>query len=249
MSDSRSLWQDPPQSPSLEQNSVHVWRVRISQFDKINDIALRNLSDEELANCKDMLPHVRKQFVVVRGCLRSILAAYLDSDPAALHFGTMGEGKPIIIQRCSEVCLEFNVSHSGDLGLIAVAKTPVGVDVEKFRQIDDFAEIARKFFSPKEYERLIALPDADRERQFFRTWAAKEAYVKATGCGMSQNLARFEIEVRRSPERQMPVTDYDNADQPPWFVSELAVGKGYSAAVAFRCELPVNISCLRFRTG
>ena len=55
--------------------------------------------------------------------------------------------------------------------------------------------IARRFFAPGEQRRLFALGEAERYREFFRLWTCKEAFLKATGEGLSRSLRSYEIEL------------------------------------------------------
>ena len=88
--------------------------------------------------------------------------------------------------------VEFNLSHSGDLALVAVARgVRVGVDVERVRDLDDRDAIARRFFSPRERDEFTALPDGLKTTAFFRLWTCKESYIKCIGTGLSSAPRRL----------------------------------------------------------
>ena len=73
----------------------------------------------------------------------------------------------------------FNLSHSADLALIAIAAaSSVGVDLEYIPAQSDYAEIARRFFSAAEVDHLSALPSHLYAEAFFSCWTKKEAYVR-----------------------------------------------------------------------
>lgn len=93
-------------------------------------------------------------------------------------------GKPAIR---SHPAFHFNVSHSGDWVVCAVADGPVGVDVEQVTQAD--LRIADRFFAPEEIELLHRV--RDQNRAFYRLWTAKESYIKYLGTGLSMPLSCF----------------------------------------------------------
>lgn len=92
--------------------------------------------------------------------------------------------------------IEFNLSHSGQHALIAIARDqPIGIDIEaqgRRRSIDDIAE---RFFAPAESKALRAVPEATRDAAFLRLWTGKEAVLKALGEGISFGLDRVEFEL------------------------------------------------------
>jgi 4'-phosphopantetheinyl transferase len=116
---------------------------------------------------------------------------YTGVAPRRLRFSYDRYGKPALN---GETCdpLRFNVSHSNDVALYAVARgREVGIDLEFVRE--DFAgfEIAERFFSPREVSVLRALPPGEHAIAFFDCWARKEAYIKARGEGLSYPLRLF----------------------------------------------------------
>ncbi|UXM83599.1 4'-phosphopantetheinyl transferase superfamily protein [Shewanella seohaensis] len=102
--------------------------------------------------------------------------------------------------------IEFNLSHSGDWLLIALAQDDdkgenantaqprlgLGVDIERARASTHIYPILNHYFSAIETEGLLALEGEDAQRQrFFDLWALKESYIKATGLGLAQSLKSF----------------------------------------------------------
>lgn len=84
-------------------------------------------------------------------------------------------GKPHI----SDFPVEISLSHAGNWILCTVGEVSSGVDVEV--DSTDALEISRKFFLPKEYEKIISLPENLRGRQFLIYWTLKESYFKLSG--------------------------------------------------------------------
>src|SRR5262249_7951930 len=97
----------------------------------------------------------RNRFITARGVLRKILAAYLHISPNEVQFTYNKYGKPTLSDDRNCQALNFNLSHSNDLGLYAVAwGRNVGIDIEFMQK--DFAtiKIAEHFFSKDEVNSL-----------------------------------------------------------------------------------------------
>jgi 4'-phosphopantetheinyl transferase len=141
-----------------------------------------------------------------------VLATYTGTPAHALRFERARHGKPYLVGHS----IRFNLSHSGDLALIAVARDrEVGVDVEAIRPERDVVGIARHFFAPGESEALSAEPPRRRAAAFYRCWTRKEAYMKACGLGLALRPDSFDVSL-------VP---------PGWHFVDLAVGDGYAAAL------------------
>ncbi len=98
------------------------------------------------------------------------------------------------LERNSLQALQFNISHSHELALCAVsARREVGIDLEYLRPLSEAVPLAKRFFSTGEHALIQALPVEEQAYVFFRLWTAKEAYLKATGKGLSHPLDQVEI--------------------------------------------------------
>jgi len=112
-----------------------------------------------------------------------ILSGYLGVAPEAIGFRYGGAGKPFLADTSSG--LEFNLTNSGDLALVALSLgMPVGVDCEQIRDRGDMIAIAERMFTPEQAARVAGASLEDRLRQFHVAWTALEAEVKADGCGL-----------------------------------------------------------------
>ena len=160
----------------------------------------------------------RRSFVAVRAALRRVLGARLGLAPAEVELTLSEHGRPGV----GGGRVSFNVSHSGDIGLIAVADGDrrVGVDVEQVRSETDFRALAERFFHPDEARAI-----GDRRDAFFRCWTRKEAVVKAIGQGLSHPLDTFVVDVDGAGAR--PV-----AGVPGMAVTGLEIDPGYAAGLA-----------------
>jgi 4'-phosphopantetheinyl transferase len=167
----------------------------------------------------------RFRWGAARGALREVLGRALSCSPAAVELRTAAHGKPQV----AGSPLRFNISHSGARALIALGLCEVGVDIElpRARRTDD---IARRFYAPGENERLFALGDAPRADAFFRLWTCKEAFLKATGEGLSRSTRSFEIELREGRARLLWARGIAEAES-RYSVHPLEPGEPYRAAL------------------
>jgi len=214
--------------------AVHVWRISLDQPDDKLDRFRRMLEPDELNRASRFhFEKHRQHFIVARGFLRAVIGRYLEMQPEALRFSYGAYGKPGL---ASEHVLRFNLSHSHEVALLAVAlDAELGVDVEHIRA--DFAseEIARRFFSRAEVEVFNALPKEEQVAAFFRCWTRKEAYIKAIGKGLSQALHAFDVTL--APDVQPALLRAEDDDVSRWWLSNVDVGEGYAGALAV--ERPV----------
>jgi len=223
-----SIW-SPPASLSPLADEVHVWRLSL---DRPTERFVQLLQADEVARANRFyFEKDRKHFVVARGFLRLLLAWYLHTEAKQLQFVYGAWGKPSLAGEFCETQLRFNMSHSHGVALYAVTEgREIGVDVEHVRA--DFAsdDIARRFFSPHEVGVLCELPEDDRVSAFFRCWTRKEAYIKATGRGMSQPLDGFDVTLGSGDDVALLRTEDGSHER--WRLVDIAVGAGYAGALA-----------------
>lgn len=171
-----------------------------------------------------------KQFVVCRGALRRVLGAYLGVPAESLVFEYSERGKPSVSMPGAPG-IEFNVSHAEGLAVFAFSKAgAVGVDVESRARTVDFEALATRFFSPEEAGELMSLPAAERRDGFFNCWTRKEAYIKATGDGLSCPLDSFSVTLRPRENAAMRSV----ATGVPYHLVAFRPAPGYAGAVATR---------------
>ncbi len=148
-------------------------------------ISLLDRGEQERAQ-RFRRPDDRDRYQLGRAALRQVLGAWLDRDPSALRFRYGPHGKPALAGLV-DAAPHFNLSHSGDLILLAFhAAAPVGVDVERQQADLDWLPIARRCLDPAQVESLLALPPAEAASAFMESWCALEAGLKARGVGLAQ---------------------------------------------------------------
>jgi 4'-phosphopantetheinyl transferase len=229
-----SSWRVPPERLALESGEMHVWRVTLVQPASALKYFLSILSSDEEARAESFyFEKDRNRFIAAHGVLRTILSRYLNVPPERLRFCYGRYGKPALAEDPGGRAIRFNMSHSHELALYAVTRDrEVGVDLEYIRA--DFAshEIARQFFSPGEVARLGALPVSMRTEAFFNCWTRKEAYIKATGKGLSLALDQFDVSLAPGEPAVLLSTRENPQEASRWTLRELSPGPGYVAALA-----------------
>jgi 4'-phosphopantetheinyl transferase len=217
---------------SLAENEVQLWRVDLEAVAEEEERCRQILAPDELERAsRYRFSRDRRAYVAARAVLRTILGRYVNSDPSEIAFSYSENGKPSLAPHSRANPIDFNVSHSGGLGLIGfTCKRQVGVDIEKIRARFDGDAISR-FFSKQEQTELLLLPSEERDVGFFRCWTRKEAYIKAAGKGLSLPLQQFDVSVKAGDEDALLATRPDPAESGHWSLREVPVGPDYVGAI------------------
>lgn len=179
--------------------NLHIYCCRSADVGSalIEDgVALLDAAERERLD-KFHAPNVRNEFVLSRMLLRSVLAAHLQTSPAALRFERDADNKPQLAAPFAH--WHFNLSHGGEWIALALSNAgPVGIDIESHARKNNLHAIARRFFSAAENAALDSIEhdDADWLQAFFAIWTLKEAHAKALGCGLSKILSCSSFVVR-----------------------------------------------------
>ena len=180
-------WTPGPAAPELQDGAIHVWRADLAT---LGEAHLALLDAEESARAKRFLQdRDRQRWAQSHGVLRALLGSYLGVDGSGLRFAAGEHGKPALDFSTGDGAHplpSFNLSHSGDLALYAIAATaPVGIDVETPRSVERVLEIALRTFGPEESAQLEQLDDPEaRQQEFLRMWTRHEAELKCLGTGI-----------------------------------------------------------------
>jgi 4'-phosphopantetheinyl transferase len=173
---------------------------------------LRTVALAELSATLDALERARASgykvaeaaqvFVLARGLLRAELSRRLDESAQDIQFDLRPSGKPDIRRRnalgasAPRPDWRFSVSHTGPHVCLAFARgRDVGVDIERATRPVRPLDIAKRYFTAREFKALEAVPDAVRNRAFFAGWTRKEAIVKARGLTMAESLTTLTVDL------------------------------------------------------
>ena len=179
---------------------VRCWSVRLEAAPQRYYATLSD--DERDRSARFRFERDRRRFVVARGALRELLGRYLDTHPGQVRFIYNAFGKPELHPDFGRGGFKFNLAHSGDLALIAIARhADVGVDVEciEARRESNYADVAENFLSPTEVDALRRVPTHLYDQAFFSCWTMKEAYVKGRGEGLTIPLTSFSVPISTEP--------------------------------------------------
>jgi 4'-phosphopantetheinyl transferase len=237
-----SAWQPTRRAPALAPGHVHVWRIPLDRpADEVR--ALRSLLDDDERRRADRFyaeAH-RVRFTVAHARLREILAGYTGEDAPVLRFTTGAHGKPSpVAGESGRGVIPFNLSHSGDLALVAVAaEGDVGVDVERHDGSVEFLAVAERFFSPNERAVLRGLAHDGRAltHAFFAAWSRKEAYLKATGHGITRGLHHFDVSCAPDVPARLLDDRMDGEATTRWAMTSFVPAAGYSGALVAAAPL------------
>jgi 4'-phosphopantetheinyl transferase len=243
MSELAINWPPSPAELLLNPRAVHVWAVPLDLSPKKIARLATVLSADELERAdKFRFPHLRSRYVAARGSLRVLLGRFLQRDPVTLEFNYSSRGKPALKGQGTEL-LHFNLAHSHELALIAITRAaPVGVDVERIRPMRDADRIADRFFSAREAEAFRSVPAAEQDAAFFSLWTRKEAWLKATGDGISESLSKFEVTFLPGDEPRVVAIAGDASAGAMWSLSALNPASGFVGTLAVQCQ-GIRIQC------
>jgi 4'-phosphopantetheinyl transferase len=212
-------------------HTIDVWRVDLSNS-KL-DAQRTILSDDEIQRAeKFVFDKDRNTFVRSRCALRLILARCLSEQANNIKFCYGEHGRPDLDPPAS-ASVSFNLSHSGDMALVAVTRgRTVGIDLNRLGQTREWQAVAKRSFSVAEQALLLRLPEALRERAFYRIWSQKEAYSKALGAGFSYGFQNFTVAVDGSDATGL-LSDDKQAQIDNWNITPVDAGDDWIAALAY----------------
>ena len=198
----------------LDDGVVHIWQFACSQA--IGEHAYVLSEAERATAARFVAVAHREAYAVQHAIVRLVLARYVDRAPEHLEFASGPRGKPMLVDAGG---IELNLSHASDVGLLAVARVAVGVDIERLDANIDPRQLGRMVLARDEHA-----PD---RAAFLRIWCRKEAALKATGLGLIDDLRA--ISVARDRVDVLGTTVY---------LRDLAFGADHAAAVATAVDIP-----------
>lgn len=219
-----------PRVLTIGAGELHLWRVALDRPHESADFLHKRLSEEEQLRAGRFISDQQAaRYVITHAALRNILARYLKLAESEIQFGQDSFGKPRLLTGNS---LTFNLTHSGDLAVVAVAVGfEVGVDIEKLRLVSSFPRMVERCLSEIERKEISRLAADDCQHVFLRLWTHKEAYLKTVGVGLRQPLDQVTIDLC-SPDARKVVNHFDLFPQTPTIrLMELNPCDGYVGAV------------------
>jgi 4'-phosphopantetheinyl transferase len=194
------------------------------------------LSSDELEKASRFaFQELRDAYIVGRGLTRCLLSARVKLQPHSIRFQYSVRGKPYLDGQHE---WHFNVSHSKSLFVCAVTNAgEIGVDIEQVRPMRDAQAIAARFFSISEARRLGLLPQDRQMIGFFECWTRKEAFLKATGEGLSRNTQSVSATFGPGETARFERIDEPHDNPSAWSLKGFVPAEGYVGAVAMRAPI------------
>jgi 4'-phosphopantetheinyl transferase len=176
------------------------------------------LNDDEQARAQQFKLKTRQDlFVLSRGLLRKLLAETVHDQPQQIRLANGQYGKPYCLDYPE---LAFNLSHTGNHLMLAIARNcQLGVDIELIKPRLNLPGLVGKCFSNTEADYWHQLSEQDQLAEFYRFWTGKEAFVKATGRGISLGMQHCELSVNSASGFITIPEEYGDPEQ--WSVQYL----------------------------
>ena len=217
----------------LIHGAVHCWHFDIDETAADPDSLTAMFPQQDRHRSGELKhPASRWRFVACRAALRIILGRYLSMEPGSVPITNGPHGKPQLAGSDSASGLIFNLSHTADRAVLAVAwDGQIGIDLQVWRQFRDVEALLRRCCADSEQAWVRSLDPADQPAALFRLWTLKEAFCKANGRGLAYGLNRciFDCTGPR-PRLLAPAPKPD--DPRIWHFAELPLPTGISGAVA-----------------
>jgi 4'-phosphopantetheinyl transferase len=221
-------WNDPRANLKTTTDGVDI---RYAWLDQGDPLFFENiLSEDEMIRAKRYKTmDIRNRFVTGRGILRIVLGKFLAVEPTDVQISSTWFGKPVLTG-FSNQSIDFNVSHSGNLMVIAISENQrVGIDLECVDWKIDAHAAASIVFSSEEIDYLHG--NEYEPEMFYEIWTRKEAVLKTTGFGFSYPSTRFSV-ISSKPQSFLPwisgeVTKGNRCD-----IQHFSLFDDYSAALA-----------------
>lgn len=220
-------------------NFIHIWHIPLhTASSQVSGV----LSAQEKA-LADRIHHLPTQsrFLITKAATRHILSSYLQLAPEDICFEQTQTKKPFIAHAQNPHQIQFNITHSHEVALCAVTeKIPVGIDVEYKRPLLDKQRLVERFFHPEEVIAFKNTPKAQQEDLFFRLWTAKEALLKAIGCGIHGFTAETHMRINPLSQVQLCELPEPFGSTREWWFDDVPISAEYTSTYAIRSKAPVQ---------
>lgn len=209
----------------INKGELHIWRYTVNSQDYMAEKAKPILSTEEREKATRFMQEKHAiKYVCNHRFMRNVLATYLNIPAAEIRFNHTELGKPYI----ENSNLFFNLSHRNKYGLLAIFKdAEVGVDIEYIKELQDVATFSSYSFSEQE-KAMIFKENKTNQDILFTFWAFKEAFIKATGTGLSVDISKINLADFFCKE----INKLPNDGSRLWTLKRLDGEEGYKAAFA-----------------
>ena len=238
-------WPLPPPSLTLQHGMVHVWAwdFECSPDDLKQYITLLSC-DEHLRMQRFHFERDRIRYAVSHAILRILLGRYLGMEPSSISFEQNEFGKPSLVPTLAVAELNFNLSHTNSIGLLAIATgLAVGVDIEEVRPVA--CGTVEQYFSAQEQSCLATLTGANWLEGFYNCWTRKEAILKAEGIGLNVRLGAFDVSLSPNVKASVLGVRPNAGFTSSWHLVDLRPTLGAVGSLATDAA-SASVTCYRF---
>jgi 4'-phosphopantetheinyl transferase len=215
-------------------NEIHLWCVQLD----VPGGSLTAMAETLDPGERDRAERFRFEsdwgrYVAAHGALRRILSAYVGLAAAEIRYTSEACGRPRLAPAINPRKLDFSLSHSGELAMVAVAGDGrVGMDLEMMRDLPLEHELAERSLSAGEWSEWWRYPAEARAKAFLYGWTRKEACLKADGRGLRRDPRQVPVGFGTDKEQRWSHVMPDGSEQPGWAVCSLELIPGFVASVA-----------------
>ena len=228
------IWQN--KTFSHLENQVDIWKMSVQ--DNSNLIPENTLSNDEILKASRFLHSKdRASFILRRTALRTLLSRYTGIPASEIEFIAGKNKKPELKSELNNI--RFNVSHSGDLILIAISASEVGVDIERIETGFNYSEILKHSFSEQEINQIEHAYDS--RGHFFRLWTRKEALTKASSKGLDDDLKGIP-----SIDGWHSIHQEAVGLSGKWQINSFNIDEEYLGSIAYQAEKIINFLYFEF---
>ncbi len=189
------MWQLPVATLTIEPEETHLWYGQCVP-DALNLKCYEEmLTPEEIARAGRLATEtLRRRYVQAHSLLHTLLGAYTQAGTLPCDLAYHAQGKPYLRAPQLQPALEFNMSHTDEVVMIALTRgQAVGVDIEMFRPLEDLSGMIALCCTSREAAYLATLAMDARLFAFYRLWTRKEAWLKLLGVGLGSDLTSVEV--------------------------------------------------------
>jgi 4'-phosphopantetheinyl transferase len=206
------------------------------------------LSDDEIARSSRFhAARDRHRYIVRHGILRLLLSAYTCCEPLDVEIRIDSKGKPYVMDQSHESAMQFNVSHSAGLAVLAFGRCAgIGVDIERINDFESMRDVAALSFTSTELNELDNTPETGRIEAFFKLWARKEAVLKACGAGLLLPATCVDVSSPVGGEKTWIARIREAAPEGEYRLTDIAAAPGFAAAVAVTGSQGLTLTYRRY---
>lgn len=225
---------------TLDADTIHLWHFELESNPLRMDAQYLDWLSPAERNRHDrlLIANRRQHYLLGKIMQRQILSHYEELEPRDWQFEDNAWGKPAVALR-PDPGLHFNLSHSGNAYVMAVARHgELGVDIEFAQRGRRVSKLAGRYFSAQEAHWLLAQEASRQQELFYDFWTLKEAYIKARGMGLALSLDGFSFDVSQAGKINFAHHDlgsrgeHDDEDWRFWRIKWPGVSEDYALALA-----------------